>query len=142
MKLIFYIFPFYTEAILAKYADDEIHPLPVLSAQKINKHIKECCSEIEMKNMVTSVEYSGGKANEVSKMKYLLITNHTARKTFITNSVMPGMNTKTIKDITGHKKDSVFNKYVKISEDFKRLEMKRTWDSIPRQKKKPYRSKK
>jgi integrase len=64
--------------------------------------------------------------------KCKLITNHTARKTFITNSIMLGMNTKTIKDITGHKKDSVFNKYVKISEDFKKLEMERTWDNIPR----------
>lgn len=36
-----------------------------------------------------------------------------------------------IKEITGHKKDSVFNKYVKISEEFKKLEMERTWDSIP-----------
>ena len=44
---------------------------------------------------------------------------------------MLGMNTKTIKEITGHKKDSVFNKYVKISEEFKKLEMERTWDSIP-----------
>ena len=40
------------------------------------------------------------------------------------------MNTKTIKDITGHKKDFVFNKYVKISEEFKKLEMDRTWDKI------------
>jgi hypothetical protein len=44
---------------------------------------------------------------------------------------MLGMNTKTIKEITGHKKDSVFNKYVKISEEFKKLEMERTWDNIP-----------
>ena len=67
---------------------------------------------------------------EHSEPKWKLITNHTARKTFITNSVVPGMNTKTIKDITGHKKDSVFNKYVKISEEFKKLEMNRTWDNI------------
>lgn len=59
-----------------------------------------------------------------------LITNHTDRKTFITNSIVLGMNTKTIKDITSHKKDSVFNKYVKISEEYKKLEMNRTWDNI------------
>jgi hypothetical protein len=41
------------------------------------------------------------------------------------------MNTKTIKEITGHKKDRVFNKYVKISEEFKKQEMERTWHSIP-----------
>ena len=60
-----------------------------------------------------------------------LSTNHTTRKTFIINSIVLGMNTKTIKEITGHKKDSVFNKYIKISEDFKKLEMERTWDNIP-----------
>ena len=49
---------------------------------------------------------------------------------------MLGMNTKTIKEITGHKKDAVFNKYVKISEDFKKLEMERTWNNIPDLKKK------
>ena len=46
-------------------------------------------------------------------------------------SIMPGMKTKAIKEITRHKKDSVFNKFVKISEEFKKLEMERTWDSIP-----------
>jgi hypothetical protein len=35
------------------------------------------------------------------------MTNHTAGKAFITNSIVPEMNTKTIRDITGHKKDSV-----------------------------------
>ena len=40
-------------------------------------------------------------------------------------------------EITGHKKDSVFNKYVKISEEYKKLEMERTLDSIPAQKKNP-----
>jgi integrase len=75
--------------------------------------------------------FYGGKAREHSEPKWKLFTNHTSRKTFITNSIVLGMNTKTIKEITGHKKDSVFNKYVKISEEFKKLEMDRTWDNIP-----------
>ena len=84
-----------------------------------------------MEDLLTVRLEKNGKAREHSEPKYKLITNHTARKTFITNSIMPGMNTKTIKEITGHKKDSVFNKYVKISEEFKKLEMERTRDSIP-----------
>ena len=121
----------YAKAILAKYEDLENKPLPKLSAQKINDHIKECCEEAEITDLVNYVDYSGGKALEHLEPKYKLITNHTAHKTFITNSIMLGMNTKTIKEITGHKKDSVFNKYVKISEEFKKLEMERTWDNIP-----------
>jgi hypothetical protein len=104
--------------------------LPELSSQKLNKHIKDCCEEAEIKTLVTHVDFSGGKATEKTAPKYSLITNHTARKTFITNSIVLGMNTKTIKETTGHKKDSVFNKYIKISEDFKKLEMERTWDNI------------
>lgn len=121
----------YARTILGRYEHQEDRPLPKLSAQKINDHIKECCEEAGIKDLVNYVDYSGGKAREHSEPKYKLITNHTARKTFITNSIMLGMNTKTIKEITGHKKDSVFNKYVKISEEFKKLEMERTWDSIP-----------
>jgi site-specific recombinase XerD len=45
-------------------------------------------------------------------------------------NIKDGQIFKMIKDITGHKKDSVFNKYVKISEEFKTLEMDRTWDKI------------
>jgi integrase len=122
--------------ILAKYEDLDNYPLPKLSSQKLNDHIKDCCEEAGIKTSVNYVDYSGGKAREHTEPKYKLITNHTARKTFITNSIVLGMNTKTIKDITGHKKDSVFNKYIKISEDFKKLEMERTWDSIPTNSKK------
>ena len=121
----------FAQAILAKYEHLEITPLPKLSSQKLNDHIKDCCEEAEINTQVLYVDYSGGKAREHSEPKWKLITNHTARKTFITNSIVLGMNTKTIKDITGHKKDSVFNKYVKISEEFKKLEMDRTWDNIP-----------
>jgi hypothetical protein len=111
--------------------------MPKLSAQKINDHIKDCCEEAGIKTLVNYVDYSGGKAREHTEPKYKLIINHTARKTFITNSIVLGMNTKTIKEITGHNKDSVFNKYVKISEEFKKLEMERTWDNIPMLKKEP-----
>ena len=132
----------FARAILARYEDLENYPLPKLSAQKINDHIKDCCFDAGITSLVSYVDYSGGKAREHTEPKCKLITNRTARKTFITNSVMLGMNTKTIKDITGHKKDSVFNKYVKISEDFKKLEMERTWDSIQQQRNKPDQSQK
>jgi len=64
-------------------------------------------------------------------------THQSAKKNSITTIIVLGLNTKTIKEITGHKKDSVFNKYVKISEEFKKLEMGRTWDNIPMEVKKP-----
>jgi hypothetical protein len=40
------------------------------------------------------------------------------------------MNQKAIKEIVGHKKDSTFNKYLKITEEFKKTQMRDTWDQF------------
>ena len=116
--------------ILKKYKDNPVKALPKLSAQKLNKYIKELCEIAPIKNPVTFIEYRAGKAIEVTKPKYELITSHTARKTFITNSVIFGMNIKALKGITGQKKDSTLNKYIKIAEDFKKTEMDNTWNQL------------
>lgn len=55
--------------------------------------------------------------------KYQLITSHTARKTFITNSLLLGMEPKAIKQIANIKKDEVLNKYMKITEEYTDMQM-------------------
>jgi integrase len=119
----------YAAQILDKYKGS-YKALPRLSTQKANKYIKECCKQADIDAPTAIIEYRGGKINEITKPKYKFITMHTARKTFITNSLILGMNVKTIKDITGHKKDNTFNKYLKIAEDYKKAEMDRAWNSI------------
>ena len=116
--------------ILSRYKDNPIKALPKLSTQKLNEYIKDCCLKAEIKSPITYIEYRGGKAIEETRPKHELITSHTARKTFVTNSIVLGMNIKAIKDITGHKKDSTFNKYIKIAEDFKKTEMDNAWNNI------------
>ena len=116
--------------ILSKYKDNPVLALPKLSKQKFNKYIKECCEKAEINRPVSYIEYRAGKAIEITKPKHELITSHTATKTFVTNSLILGMNVKAIKDITGHKKDSTFNKYLKVVEDFKRSELDRAWNNI------------
>ena len=115
--------------ILERYSDS-FKALPRLCTQKANKYIKECCEEAGIDSPATIIDYRGGKSIEITKPKYKFITMHTARKTFVTNSLILGMNVKTIKDITGHKKDSTFNKYLKIAEDFKKAEMDNTWNKV------------
>jgi integrase len=116
--------------ILEKYKDNPVMALPKLSAQKLNDYIKECCQEAKIDSPVTTIDYRGGRALESTKPKYKLITSHTARKTFVTNSIVLGMNIKAIKEITGHKKDSTFNKYLKIAEDFKKTELEKAWNNL------------
>jgi len=116
--------------ILDRYKDRPVYALPRISHQKANEYIKKCCEKIKLKEKIIITEYRGANKKQTVYEKYELITMHTARKTFITNSLMLGMNVKTIKSITGHVKDSTFDKYLKITEDYKHREMLRAWESV------------
>lgn len=48
----------------------------------------------------------------------------------MSNSLRLGIDAKTIKSLTGHKKDASFNKYLKIEEDFKKQQMDNTWGKL------------
>ena len=121
----------YALKILDKYKD-YAHPLPKLAQVTINKLIKECCKEVGLEEDVSLTKHSGSNHSTIIKPKYKCISTHAARKTFVTNSLMLGMNLKTIKSITGHKVDKSFERYVMIADDFKKIEMENTWDKIPK----------
>jgi integrase len=118
----------FSKEILDKYKGTIYEPLPNISIQKFNDYIKECCEIVEINNPVTITSYVG--ANKVQKTlpKHQLITSHTARKTFITNSLLLGMEPKAIKQIANIKKDEVLNKYMKITEEYTDIQMDK-WNS-------------
>ncbi|CAA0229122.1 Phage integrase family protein [Tenacibaculum maritimum] len=120
----------FSREILERYKDTIHEPLPVISDQKFNKYIKECCEIVEINSLVTKTRYIGQKKVEITVPKHKLITSHTARKTFVTNSLILGMKEMVVRNITGHKKEENFRRYVKIAEDFKRQEMDNTWDKV------------
>jgi len=120
----------YAKAILAKYKDTLYEPLPSISGQKFNQYIKECCEKANINTMVNTTRYIGQKRIDKIQPKYQLITSHTARKTFVTNSLILGMKEMIVRNITGHKDEASFKRYVEIAEDFKRQEMNNTWDKI------------
>ena len=116
--------------IINRYPEDTVTLLPRISSQKLNKYIKECCEKAEIDEPTRITKYSGNKLVESNEPKYKFITSHIARKTFITNSLILDMNPKAIKEIVGHKKDSTFNKYLKITEEYKKTQMQNTWDKL------------
>lgn len=120
----------YSKAILEKYKNTIYEPLPVISSQKFNKYIKDCCEEAEIDTPTTITRYIGQKRIDTTEPKHKFITSHTARKTFVTNSLILGMKEMVVRNITGHKKESTFKRYVKIAEDFKQSEMDNTWNKI------------
>lgn len=120
----------YSKEILAKYSNTVYAPLPIISNQKFNDHIKECCRKVKIDTPTTITRYIGQKRIDRTAPKYSLITSHTARKTFVTNSLVLGMKEAVVKNITGHKDESSFKRYVEIAEDFKQKEMDNTWNKI------------
>jgi integrase len=120
----------FAQEILDKYEDLEDSALPQISNQKLNEYIKECCKILEFNELISITRHSGSKTKEITFPKYKLITTHTARKTFLTNSIIMGMNYMAARGISGHKKEKDFDRYVKIAEDFKQKEMERTWDNL------------
>lgn len=113
----------FSKEILDKYKGTIYEPLPNISIQKFNDYIKECCEIVEINQTVTITSYVGTKKLQNTFPKYQLITSHTARKTFITNSLLLGMEPKAIKQIANIKKDEVLNKYMKITEEYTDMQM-------------------
>lgn len=117
----------YAKAILDKYKGTIYEPLPVISPQKFNEYIKDCCELAEITQPFTIHWFVGNKKNTLTQQKCKFITSHTARKTFITNSLLLGMEPKAIKKIANIKKDAVLDKYMKVTEAFTDEQMDKAW---------------
>lgn len=117
----------YAKEILAKYKDTIYEPLPHISSQKFNDYIKECCELAEITQPFTVHWFVGNKKETLTLPKCKFITSHTARKTFITNSLLLGMEPKAIKKIANIKKDVVLDKYMKVTEAFTDDQMDKAW---------------
>lgn len=119
----------FARAILEKYTETAHEPLPKISDQKFNKYLKkEVCKLAGIDTPTTITKFVGGKVFESTVPKYELITSHTARKTFTTNSLIFGMSESVVKKITGHKKDHSFRRYVNLAESFVKDDMNKAWD--------------
>lgn len=100
-------------SILDNYPDLDF---PKYSNQKYNKYIKELCEDAGIDSMVQIVSYYGKVRKEETKLKYDLISSHTARRTFITLMLKKGVMPELIMKITGHKSRKSFEKYVKLTQ--------------------------
>lgn len=116
--------------ILKKYEGTVKYPLPMISSQKLNQYIKEACKEAKIDSPVTITRYSGNKKIEKTIKKHDLLTLHTGRKTFVTNSLILGLTPFQVKQITGHKSDSSFMKYVHVSNEQKIQQLNSAWDNF------------
>ncbi len=108
-------------------------PNPI-SSQKFNQYVKEACKEIGFNDVIKGSKVMKVKTNIGEKPrkkvgeynKYELIGSHICRRSFASN-LYGKINTLTIMKITGHKTESQFLNYIKITPKEHAEKLKQLW---------------
>lgn len=88
-----------------------------ISNQKMNEYVKEMAKFSGITESVI-VKKTSGKETRVSiKPKCDLVSTHTARRSFATNAYLSGIPAISIMKLTGHRTESSFMKYIKVSQE-------------------------
>lgn len=88
-----------------------------ISNQKFNEYIKEVCKLAEIDSPEEKHITKGGMRVKHVYKKYELVSSHTARRSFATNLYLSGFPTLSIMQITGHKTETAFMKYIKVTSE-------------------------
>jgi len=102
-----------TQAILKRYN----YELPKISNTNYNLYLKEIGELAGINDTINHNTYRAGKEISIKKKKFELISSHTSRRSFATNMYHRGYSSMIIMSITGHKKESTFLKYIRITNE-------------------------
>ncbi|MBO0937869.1 phage integrase SAM-like domain-containing protein [Fibrella sp. HMF5335] len=101
-------------AMLTKYGGT----LPrSISNQKMNDYLKEVCQLAGINSIESKAQTKGGKRITKSFEKWEMVSTHTARRSFATNMYLLGIPAMTIMQITGHRTEKAFMKYIKLDRE-------------------------
>lgn len=103
-------------AILVKY---NYQLPPAISNQKFNEYIREVAELAEINETFTKHITKGGKVLSLPMKKHEAVSTHVARRSFATNAYKRGIEPLLIMSITGHKTETEFLKYIKVSDEEK-----------------------
>ena len=100
------------KAIFEKY---EYQLPPAISNQKFNDYLGEVCEDAKINEQYSKSITKAGKREVKSGEKHTFITSHSARRSFATNAFKRGIPPYLIMSITGHKTETEFMKYLKVT---------------------------
>lgn len=84
------------------------------SNAKINEQLKKVCEKAKINQVIRRKSYVKGVLVDKAYKKFELVSSHTGRRSFATNSYQKGIPTATIMKITGHRTEKSFYKYIKL----------------------------
>ena len=106
----------YTTDIFEKYKDEHGRVLPrVPTNQKMNQYLKDIGLLAKINELVKNPKYSPKSTPDVKPLvpKYTLISTHTGRRSYCTNSYELGIKPFSIMKVSGHKTESAFMRYIR-----------------------------
>jgi integrase len=86
-----------------------------ISNQKFNDYIKEVCQQAKINEVFHKGITKGGTRVTTKYEKWQLVSSHTARRSFATNMYKSGFPAISIMQITGHKTEKAFLRYIKVT---------------------------
>jgi integrase len=90
---------------------------PKTPDQVINRYIKKIAQKAEINGRIDYIITKGGKRTEEKLEKWEMVSNHTARRTFITNLLKAGVDPISVMQLAGLKKLQTLQKYNKRTVD-------------------------
>jgi len=100
------------KAILDKY-DGQLPPN--ITNQKFNEYLKKIAKKVKLNEEIHITITKGGVKRSKAYKKHELVTTHTGRRSFATNNYLMGVPSLDIMAITGHKTESSFLRYIKVT---------------------------
>ncbi|TAF94264.1 MAG: integrase [Cytophagia bacterium] len=88
-----------------------------ISNQKTNVYLKELAQLADLTDRVEVVRTKGGKRITKYVAEWEQVCTHTARRSFATNAYLGGVSTIDIMQITGHRTEMAFMKYIKVKSE-------------------------
>lgn len=113
-------------AIIQRYRILRTHyPLPHISNQQANKHLKDAALLANLDRETVQTYYRGSQRMEERLAVFEAITTHWARRTFVVHALRLGIPAEVVMQFTGHSNFSAMRPYVDIVEDTRRDYMAR-----------------
>jgi len=108
---------------ICKEPDDYV--FDVQSSQKLNDAVKDAAKEARIDRIITEIFYIGTERKEESHKFCDIISNHDARRTFVSCSLAMGIPAETVMKCTGHKSYNTMKPYIETATETQALEMEK-----------------
>ncbi|WP_163710001.1 site-specific integrase [Mangrovibacterium lignilyticum] len=99
-----------------------------IANQPFNREVKLIAKAASLRQKETVGKTVGGVYSEVKYEKWELVSSHTARRSFASNLFKEGVSEITIMNMTGHRTQAAFLKYIKVSKEQQAEMLAKFWN--------------